>query len=79
MVEEYVETIFIDCMVDNKIITVGMLYQCLGMPGSSNEYFFHALDIILSRINHTCIVMGAFNIDLLDNANSGMDLVKCFK
>ena len=76
MMEEYIETIFIDCVVDKKIITVGMIYH---RPGSSNEHFLQALEIILAKINYTSIVMGDFNINLLNNANTGMDLVNCFK
>ena len=77
IVDEHLETIFIDCRVNNNCFTVGMIYH---RPGTSSEKLFNDLNALLSKINGNCIIMGDFNINLLSNdCNEKNELVHCFK
>ena len=52
-----------------------MLYH---RPGTSADRFFDDLNAVLEKINYNCIIMGDFNINLLNYNNKSLNLVNHF-
>ena len=60
---EYLETVFVECTVNNDKLVIGMIYH---RPGSSFDSFTDNFQNLLESINCNCIVMGDFNINILN-------------
>ena len=61
--KDHIETVFAECLINNETLVIGMLYR---RPDTSIERFFEDLVIILNKVNHKCILLGDFNLNLLD-------------
>ena len=59
---DHLESIFIECYINNHPIVIGMCYRRDGTP---MQAFQEDLSTIIEQINSNCIIMGDFNIDLL--------------
>ena len=59
---DYLETVFVDCTVGNKEVTIGMIYH---RPGTSFEGFIVEINRICSKLNNHSVLMGDFNINIL--------------
>ena len=59
---DYIETVFVECSIDKSPLVIGMCYRRTGTP----VHLFQAqLSTIVEQINHKCVILGDFNIDLL--------------
>ena len=67
LAKNHIEAIFVECLVNKKTLVIGMIYH---RPGTSSEHFFEDLNTLLENINSNCIIMGDFNINLLNYDNN---------
>ena len=67
VIKNHIEIIFIECTLDNKPLVIGMLYR---RPGTPVDKFQDDLVITLNKIKHQCIIMGDFNLNLLNEENN---------
>ena len=76
--KEHIEMVFVECYIQNKPLVIGMLYR---RPGTSVDKFTEDLVITLNKINQRCILMGDFNLNLLneENSNDVQNLVNIMK
>ena len=65
--KDHIETLFLEVIIDKKATLVGMFYR---RPGTSCERFIEDLSKVLDKINSTCICMGDFNLNLLNEMNN---------
>ena len=61
---EYLETVFIECLINNRPVVIGMVYH---RPGTSFQQFIDGLSEILENVSSNCILMGDFNLNLLNH------------
>ena len=62
----HLETIFIKCIVRKSVFMVGMIYR---RPGTPMISFIEDMNNILHQIRSPCILMGDFNVNLLNESN----------
>ena len=67
LIKYHIELMFIECIIDNKVYLIGMVYR---RPGSSINRFMEDLEMTLDKINQNCILMGDYNINLLNTDNN---------
>ena len=63
MKKEHIETLFLEVIMEHKPLIVGMLYR---RPETSIECFMEDLSKILNNVRSKCIIMGDFNLNLLN-------------
>ena len=59
----YLESVFVECVVDNEKLVIGMVYH---RPGSSFPNFIEDFINLLEKIRCKCILLGDFNINILN-------------
>ena len=64
---DHIEVIFIESIIENKPLLFGMLYR---RPGTLMERFFEDLSTVLQKVNHRCVLMGDFNLNLLNEEHN---------
>ena len=66
--KDHFESIFVECRpyVANKKLIIGMIYR---RPGTPQAAFQQDLDSVLNKIDSPCILMGDYNINLLNENN----------
>ena len=62
--KEHFESLFVECNVDNRPLYIGMIYH---RPGTSIELFKEDLSNIISKIGSNCMLLGDFNVNLLND------------
>ena len=67
--KEHLESIFVECRSGNKCLTIGMVYR---RPGTSYAAFQADLETILSNISSQCILIGDFNLNLLNESSDNI-------
>ena len=65
----HIETIFIECLTENRPLYIGMTYH---RSGTSITIFEDDLSSILENIGSKCILMGDFNVNMLKEANDSV-------
>ena len=63
MKKEHIETIFAECRINSKLLTLGVVYH---RPGTSLVSFLDDLEFILDRVRSQCVLMGDLNINILN-------------
>ena len=67
IMKDHLETVFIECLLMEKTVIVGMIYR---RPETSVDRFMEDLVTMLNKIRGPCILMGDFNLNLLNVANN---------
>ena len=62
---DHLETVFAECLFDNHTITVGVIYH---RPGTNMRLFQNDLTDMLHKIKNRCILMGHFNVNILNES-----------
>ena len=65
--KDHIETIFVEVINDKKPFIIGMIYR---RPGTAIERFIVDLTRILDKIKCKCILLGDFNLNLLNELNN---------
>ena len=63
MQNDHIESVFVECRVNGKSIIIGVIYH---RPGTSLISFQNDLVDTIERANSECILMGDFNINILN-------------
>ena len=62
----HLETLFIECLVENKRVVIGLIYH---RPGTEIDRFIEDLAALLEKVRCHCILMGDFNMNILNYAS----------
>ena len=65
--KDHIETIFVEVINDNKPLVIGMIYR---RPGTPNDRFLVDLSRILDKINCKTVILGDFNLNLLNESSN---------
>ena len=72
VMETFMETLFIEVSRNDKLYIIGLIYR---IPNTSSVAFINKLNDIIEPIknDHEVILLGDFNIDLLQNNSHSID------
>ena len=75
---EHLETVVAECRVDTGLLTVCVVYH---RPGTSQPLFENDLTNILDKINTRCMLLGDFNVNILNEEtdNNVRNFVSCLR
>ena len=78
MLEDFLETIFVDVKINNIVYVIGQVYR---RPHTNFRSFMEKMEMIIDKIKQegkTCILLGDYNIDLFKAKNYSRNLITMF-